>query len=236
MKWAAFGVGVAVALFPSLSVRAADVTPAVPPSTPAPSSYIPVKFLWSGFYLGTALGDAWGTSTFSDPFARASGMPSLNGILVGGLGGFNFQFDPWVIGIEGDFTGTWADGSVNDAARHNLQTKVFWTASLTGRVGYAFDRLLVYGKGGGGVAYDRDYVTVGANQAIGSTGRVGWTAGGGLEYAVTGHWIARIEYDYFQFASQSFLFTNEGLKPTLNGNGTVGFTLNEAKVALAYRF
>jgi outer membrane immunogenic protein len=234
MKWGAVIGGVALALLPSLSARAADMTPIAQRAIPATSGYIPAQYYWSGFYLGAALGDAWGTSTFTDLFAvpPQTATPSLNGILVGGLTGLNYQFGSWVIGVEGDFTGTWANGSVNDAAGNNLQTKVFWTASLTGRLGFAFDRLLIYGKGGGALDYDRDFVTVGGVQTIGTAYHGGWTVGGGLDYAFTEHWIARLEYDYFKFSSKSFAFSGG----KLNGGGIVSLSLNEAKGAIAYKF
>jgi outer membrane immunogenic protein len=234
MRLAAVISGFALALFPSLSASAADVTPVAQSSIPATSGYIPARFYWTGFYLGTALGDAWGTSTLTDPFTAPAqtGTLSLNGLLVGGYGGVNYQIDSWVIGLEGDFTGTWANGSATDAAGDNLQTKVFWTASLTGRLGFAFDRLLVYGKGGAGFDYDRNYVTVGAIQTVGSDGHVGWTAGGGVDYAFTEHWIARLEYDYFKFTSNSFPLSG----PKKNGTGTIGLSLNELKAAIAYKF
>ncbi|HEY6331021.1 MAG TPA: outer membrane protein [Blastocatellia bacterium] len=237
MKLVAVAGGVTLTLLTSLSAHAADMTPVV---QPAPSSYIPAKFLWSGFYLGGALGYAWGSATFTDPFAAATGSPSLKGFLVGGLIGVNYQFDTWVVGFEGDFTGTWANGSVVDAAGNNLQTRVFWTSTLTGRIGVALDRLLIYGKGGAAFAYDRDTVTVAPSRvgADGSTYRAGWTFGGGLEYAITEHWIARVEYDYLKFSSTNFVFTDG--RPVLlggiTGGGNVSFTLNEAKAAMAYKF
>jgi len=254
MKLAAVIGGLALVFVRSLSVNAADMTPVAQPVIAATSGYIPARYLWSGFYLGAAVGGAFGTSTLnvngatiedkiSTPFA-ASGAPSLSGFLVGGYAGINYQFDSVVIGAESDFTGTWANGNVNDAAGNNLQTKVFWTASLTGRLGYAFDRLLIYVKGGPGFAYDRDYVTVGFHQGSGGTYQIGWTAGGGVDYAFTEHWIARLEYDYFKFStSKSLLFSESSAacRPALGsscitGNGTVGFNLSEAKAAIAYKF
>jgi outer membrane immunogenic protein len=232
MRWGAVIGGVTLAFLPSLSARAADMTPIAQRAT---SGYIPAQFYWSGFYLGAALGDAWGTSTFTDLIAVPPqiGTPSLNGILFGGLVGLNYQFGSWVIGIEGDVMGTWANGSVNDAAGNNLQTKVFSTASLTGRLGFAFDRLLIYGKGGGALDYDRDFITVGGVETIGTTNHLGWTVGGGLDYAFTEHWIARFEYDYFKFSSKSLFFSG-GTRT--GGGGIVGLTLNEAKAAIAYKF
>jgi outer membrane immunogenic protein len=232
MKWAAVIGAVALAALPSLSARAADMTPVAPRGISATSGYIPARFLWTGFYLGAGIGGGWGTATFNDPIVAATATPSLKGFLVGGVMGINYQIESVVIGIEGDFTGSWNNGSIADAAGNNLLTEVFWTASITGRLGVAFDRLLIYGKGGAGFDYDRDTVTVGTLASIGSTNRAGWTVGGGLEYAVTEHWTARIEYDHFKFPLKGIAFQGSAG----NGNGTVGLNINELKGIIAYKF
>jgi opacity protein-like surface antigen len=81
-------------------------------------------------------------------------------------------------------------------------------------------------------------------QGNGSTDRIGWTAGGGVDYAFTEHWIVRLEYNYFRFSSKSIFFSDrsDACPPTagsgtcLSASGTVGFNLSEAKVAVAYKF
>jgi outer membrane immunogenic protein len=238
MKWGAVIGGVALAALASLPARAADLTPIAPRAT---SGYIPAQFLWTGFYLGAGIGYGFGTSTFIDPFGAGTASPSPKGFLVGGVTGINYQINSVVVGVEGDFTGSWAKGSAVDAAGNNLQTSVFWTASITGRLGWAFDRLLIYGKGGVGFDYDRDTVTVvGGASAIGSTIRAAWTVGGGVEYAVTEHWTGRIEYDFFKFPTKGFLFTGGAASlffgPALNANGNVGININEIKAIMAYKF
>jgi outer membrane immunogenic protein len=239
MKLVAMIGGAVLAVLSCLPARAADMTPVV--QQPASSGYIPARFLWTGFYLGAAVGGGWGSATWNDPFAPATATASPHGFLVGALAGINYQIDSVVVGAEADFTGSWTNGSVVDSAGNNLLTKVFWTSTVTGRVGWAFDRLLIYGKGGAAFAYDRDTVTLATDggQAIGSTYRAGWTIGGGLEYAVTDHWIARFEYDYLKFAAVGFQFSgtrNSLFLPPLNAGGTVGLTLNQIKVAIAYKF
>jgi outer membrane immunogenic protein len=240
MKWGAVIGGVALAALVSLPAalpaRAADMTPI--PQRAAPSGYIPAQFLWTGFYLGAGGGYGWGTASFVDPFGTTA-SPSLKGFLVGGVTGINYQISSVVIGVEGDFTGSWAKGSAVDSTGNNLQTSVFWTASITGRLGVAFDRLLIYGKGGVGFDYDRDTVTlVNGTSAMGSTNRAGWTVGGGVEYAVTEHWTGRIEFDYFKFPTKGFVFSGGPFPPlpALNAGGQVGINLDELKFIMAYKF
>ena len=75
-----------------------------------------------------------------------------------------------------------------------------WVTTATGKLGYAWDRLLVYGKGGGAwIGANNPSLTVnGAGTALTSstTNNFGWTAGVGVEWAFAGNWSARAEYDY----------------------------------------
>jgi len=242
MKWGVVIGGVALAALVSLPAaspaRAADMTPIA--QRAAPSGYIPAQFLWTGFYLGAGGGYGWGTSQFFDPFGTTA-SPNLKGFLVGGVTGINYQISSVVLGLEGDFTGTWLKGTAGDSVGNALQTQVFWTASITGRLGMAFDRLLIYGKGGVGFDYDRDTVTLpDSSSAIGSANRAGWTVGGGVEYAITEHWTGRLEYDYFRFPVKGFMFTGGPSSllagPSLNRGGNVGLNINELKYIMAYKF
>jgi outer membrane immunogenic protein len=245
MKWGGVIGGSALAALGSLSAsltdslpaRAADMTPAVQRSAPA-SSYIPAQFWWTGFYMGAGIGDGWGTSTFTDPLAPgATGSPSINGFLFSGVMGINYQFSSVVVGVEGDFTGSFANGSAVDTAGHTLQTRVFWTASITGRLGWAIDRLLIYGKGGVAFDNDRDIAAFPSTASVtGTANHVGWTVGGGAEYAITEHWTARIEYDYFAFSSKAFSFSGPGAPPGTVSGGAVGINFNEIKGIVAYKF
>jgi outer membrane immunogenic protein len=245
MKWGVVTGGIAIAALASLPAslcasspaRAADMTPLA--QRPATSSYIPAQFFWTGFYIGAGIGGDWGTASFTDPFPgpSASASPSLKGFLVSGISGINFQISSVVVGVEADFTGPFAKGSVLDSNANNLQTSVFWTSSITGRLGMAFDRLLVYGKGGVAFDYDRDTVTKpDTTSAIGSLYRVGWTVGGGVEYAVTDHWTGRLEYDYLRFAAKGLTFQGSATPGLTAVAGTIGLNLGEIKAIMAYKF
>jgi outer membrane immunogenic protein len=242
MKWGEVIGGIALAaLSASLSAsspaHAADMTPVAPRPAPAPG-YIPAQFWWTGFYLGGGIGDGWGTAPFIDPLnGTATASPSINGLLVTGVAGINYQFSSVVVGAEGDFTGAFVNGSANDPT-NNLQTKVLWTASITGRLGWAIDRLLIYGKGGVGFDFDRDIVTApNGNTVTGTANHIGWTVGGGVEYAITEHWTGRLEYDYFKFTSKAFAFSGPAAVPVFAApGGAVGINLNEIKGIMAYKF
>ena len=244
MKWGALTGGIALAALASLPASlpasspasAADMTPIA--QRPVTSGYIPAQFFWTGFYIGAGIGGGWGTASFVDPLTGASASPSLSGFLVSGISGINYQISNVVVGVEADFTGSWAKGSILDTTANNLQTSVFWTSSVTGRLGMAFDRLLIYGKGGAAFDYDRDTVTKpDSSTAVGSLYRAGWTIGGGVEYAVTDHWTGRLEYDYLRFPSKALTFQGTATLPlALNVAGTVGLNIGEIKAIMAYKF
>jgi outer membrane immunogenic protein len=242
MKWGAVIGGIALAALAAVPARAADMTVS-PRAIPATSGYIPAQFFWTGFYLGAGIGDGWGTAPFIDPFnpAGTAASPSIKGFLVSGVMGINYQISSVVIGVESDFTGTWIKGSATDAPPapnlpNTLTTQVFWTGSIVGRVGWAFDRVLVYGRGGVGFDYDRNTVGQASSlgSAVGSAYRTGWTVGGGVEYAITEHWTGRLEYDYFKFPSKAISF--QGNTNPIFGGAPVGLNLSEIKVVMAYKF
>ncbi len=243
MKWGAIAGGLLAALVSfsaslsaSMPARAADMTPVGPRAVPATSGYIPVQFFWTGFYTGVGMGGGWGSAPFTDPFGPAMATPSLRGLLVSGITGINYQISSIVVGVEGDFTGSWAQGSAVDSVADNLNASVFWTASITGRLGVAIDRLLIYGKGGVGFDYERDTVSGAAALGVaqGAFYRSGWTGGGGVEYAITDHWTGRLEYDYFSFPGKSVPISGSTVPP--NAGAAVGITLSEFKGIASYKF
>ena len=215
--------------------KAADMTPLL--KGPG-STYIPALYNWTGFYVGVASGWGTGTTDFTDPFgAGAVASARLSGFLVGGVTGINYQIGSVVVGFEGDFIGSWAKGSVFDTAGTNLTNEVVWTSTVALRVGWAWDRLMIYAKGGGAFDNDRSSAVAllgGVDQ--GSTLRSGWNVGGGVEYALTEHWIARFAYDWLKFDSRVISFGGTVPPAILAVNGNVGITLNEFKAIIEYRF
>jgi outer membrane immunogenic protein len=86
-----------------------------------------------------------------------------------------------------------------------------WLTTVTGRIGYAWDRVLVYGKGGGAwVGSSDSTVTIDGLPVTLSTSNSnsGWTAGAGVEWAFRRNWSARIEYDFVGLNSRTFTLAN----------------------------
>lgn len=182
IRIAALGAASAVAL--ALSIPAAFAAD-LPAYEPAPVVAVP-SFTWTGPYIGVQAGYSWGKSAKADP----------DGFVIGGYAGYNVQFDnsPIVVGIETDFNYADIDGKKNG-------TKVSsdFNGATRARIGYAFDRFLVYGAGG--LAYsDRELKIVGKD----SKTAVGYTVGGGIEYAATDNVSVRAEYRFSDYGRDTF--------------------------------
>jgi outer membrane immunogenic protein len=187
----------------TVTALAADL-PGPPPAYPppqAPAAYIPVApaFSWTGFYLGANAGYGWSSGSGN---MLMGGVPdtfsaSGNGFAGGGQVGFNYQWSNVVIGLETDFQGSTGSGNLTDSAGLIAATaKDPWFGTVRGRLGYAWDRVLIYATGGG-VYGDATANGTSAGVAFNnSTTYFTWTAGAGVEAAFWGPWSAKAEYLY----------------------------------------
>jgi outer membrane immunogenic protein len=226
------------------SPQAADLQ--MPTKAPPPP---PPVFSWTGFYLGGNLGGAWGHGTVTDTFNGINFGGTRNGVFIGGgQAGFNYQISNIVLGVEGDFG--WAannnnssDGVAVPALGGNIvqvTSNNRWLTTVAGRLGVAFDRVLFYGKGGGGWVGNNSFTvtnfTTGASISGGSSTNSGWLAGVGLEWAFANNWTAKIEYDYLGLNSRSF--TVPAGSPFLAGDtfNTGSNNVQTVKVGINYLF
>lgn len=173
-----------------------------------PSPYVqPVAaFSWTGFYVGANAGYGWGSSAFNSP-----------GGFVGGLqAGYNYQFlNNVVIGVETDF-----DFAGISGGPYSLD----YFGTVRGRLGYAFDRVLLYGTVG--FAYGQGSVE---GFGLSSTAsQTGWTIGAGAEVGFDRNWSARLEYLYVDLGTSTFA--------TFVGPVTTGFDGNILRAGVNYRF
>jgi len=214
--------------------QAADLPPALPLPAKAPIAYAPKLFDWTGIYVGGHVGGGFSESSWSDPITGiGNGTFNNFGFLGGAQVGANMQFNRLVLGLEGDFSWTSLKASRRDSIGETINTAVPWTSTITGRVGAAFDRLLVYGKGGLALAQDQSSLTdLGGHTATNSFMREGWTVGAGLEYALDDHWSAKIEYDYLGFGSQALSFTT----PLEKVGANASLNVQEVKAGVNFRF
>lgn len=139
-----------------------------------------------------------------------------------------------MLGVEGDFSSTELNGNGTNSIGDAINTNTKWTSTVTGRVGAAFDRLLIYGKGGLALAQDQSGLTdLGGNSASTSFMRTGWTVGAGLEYGISKNWSAKIEYDYLNFGSQVLNFATP-LQPAYTSNASLN--VQEIKAGINFHF
>jgi outer membrane immunogenic protein len=214
-----------VALLGGISTvaMAADLPPPMAPPPRAPAMYIPMApvYNWTGFYIGGNLGAGWNAGgSVSDTFGSVfSGSGQTTKFLGGGQVGVSYEFlGGVVVGAEAMFdwlpntTNTWnaTNGGIAAAPGTNTATATFtnrWVTTATGKLGYAWDRVLVYGKAGGAwVGANNPNLTVnnaGVTLNSSTTNNFGWTAGVGVEWAFAGGWSARAEYDYIGLQNQS---------------------------------
>ena len=221
----------------------------------------PFPFDWTGVYLGGQIGYSWGDSS-GDGFASTPGglfatgrLSDAQGVIGGGHVGYNYQFDQWVLGVEGSVDGAaisrdtlipavdptgvawWTAGSVAGTFRSDLQ------GSVRARAGYTFDRLLVYGTGGLAIGQFSSQLTLAGVDLIGpfftstgehSTTRTGWTVGGGLEYALNTHWSLRSEYRYsdFGYLRDDFSVPVDGFQLSASRH----VAQNQLQVGFSYKF
>src|SRR5204862_8057465 len=139
------------------------------------------------------------------------GSHDANSFLGGIQGGCNYQAAGWVFGAQADFDWTNAMGSHPDPFFIGLtdRSRTRSLSSVTGRIGYAWDRLLGYVKAGG--AWERDdywatTIILGTAYTARET-RTGVSIGIGGEYAFTNFLSGFVEYNYFDFGTRQVAFT-----------------------------
>jgi outer membrane immunogenic protein len=223
------------------SASAADLQRPVYKATPVVAAYN-----WSGFYLGGHIGYGWG-----DASATPTGIVGLligpfdgshDGFLAGGTLGMNYQSGNIVLGLEGEWTWSNIDGSSTAMLVFGVPGAVGtysnnWIATVAGRVGVAFDTVLVYGKAG--IAWaNNDYAVTTINFApyastISET-ETGWLVGLGVEWAFAPNWTMKIEGNYMDFGRTNHAFAPVG--GFLPINSDIDSHIGTVKLGVNYRF
>jgi outer membrane immunogenic protein len=203
-----------VALLVAAPAFAADLPP-----RPAPVAYrapppAVVYFSWTGFYLGGNIGGAWANRNVTENFFGTNFNSGSNGVfMAGGQIGGNYQFGNFVVGAEADFD--WLANNTNNGNgvlvagnTISVTSNNRWITTAAARFGVAFDRVLVYGKAGGGWVGTNGFtvtnVTTGASVSAGSNTASGWLVGAGVEWAFASNWSMKLEYDYLGLSNWSY--------------------------------
>jgi outer membrane immunogenic protein len=243
------------------ATQAADLPVKAPPPPPAAVAALS----WTGFYVGGHAGYGWGedggmsfTDFFPGAFATSFGLGQTprfvgvdpQGAIGGGKIGYNLQVTPqWVLGLQADLSASSIKGSgtynfagipggVPAPATTHVAQSLDWLSTIRGRVGYAFDRLLVFGTGGlafGAVKSDFE-INYGAGLAtvansVSST-RSGWSAGAGAEYKLDARWSASVEWLHYDLG-QVNVQAPEVLFGVPQTFGLIGTTVTKGDVVSA---
>lgn len=147
-------------------------------------------YSWAGPYLGANLGYQWGG------VSNAPHDPS--GVTGGIQAGYAWQTGQFVFGVETDIQLSAAEDKFAAWKFSNP-----WFGTLRGRVGVAFNNILVYGTAG--LAYGRVGTEVLGLRETHSS--IGWAAGIGLELGLTQNWSVRAEYLYTDLGEHNYLIT-----------------------------
>jgi outer membrane immunogenic protein len=191
-------------------------------SYPAPATqmYSPVSaVVWTGPHLGINFGAGSGdvSGSYSGTLFSFSvtGEPVVgfgtSGVLGGAQVGYDLQSGNWVFGLEGDIDASGITGSGEQFSGGGTtvvaSSKLNWLGTFSGRIGYAFDQLLVYATGG--VAVGSNTVTVVASGTNTGTAQdtqthTGWTVGLGAEYRLSQSWSIGGEYRYADLGTKTY--------------------------------
>ena len=249
-RFAIFGFGLLSIVGVSGTASAADL--AARPYTKAPT--LAAVYDWSGFYIGLNGGGGsahgcWDITSVAGiaitPPAR-EGCNTGTGALAGGQIGYRWQSANWVFGLEAQ--GDWADlkgtnASLTALIPYNNQTKVDAIGLFTGQIGYAWNIVLVYLKGGAAVTDNKysSYFPVGNIFAAAgvpfnsaSDTRWGGTVGAGLEFGFAPNWSVALEYDHLFMDKPNVTFPISTIAVGRTDN--IGQNVDIGTIRVNYRF
>jgi outer membrane immunogenic protein len=161
---------------------------------------VAVLYNWTGFYVGGVGSYGWADAqhcAITSPCVPTFPVTNMKGGLGGATVGFNYQLNNIVFGIEGDWSGGSLSGSSPSVPGFGCggtcDNKITSVATLRGRLGWAWDRVLVYGTAGG--AWERLQASLGSPPLVSTTTtKSNFVWGVGAEYAFTKNLSAKVEY------------------------------------------
>jgi opacity protein-like surface antigen len=188
------------------------------PSAVYYSKSTPWYYDWSGVYLGGFGGYLHSPTTITTNLTTTGALDNTssftaNNVQFGGQAGFDF-LSPWHVlaGLALDATSGFDHTTTITGAStaYTQEMKVTVDGTVRGRLGYAYNNVLVYGTGGWAWATS-SFTRV---QLVGKTGNAnvgntqtlsanlsGWTAGGGLALGFWRNWEFFAEYRYVSYGA-----------------------------------
>jgi outer membrane immunogenic protein len=208
MKKIFFVTASLVALSAASSASAADL--AARPYTKAPPMVAAV-YDWTGFYIGINGGGGFSHNSWDLVGGGHEGSHDASGGTVGGQIGYRWQMGQFVFGVEAQ--GNWADFTGDNISTaiplDRNRTKIDAFGLFTGQIGYAFNNVLLYAKGGAAVTdtkYSINDVPTGVLLASTTNTRWGGVVGAGVEYGFSPGWSVAFEYDHLFMDRQNITF------------------------------
>lgn len=214
----AFLIGLGFAAVSGLQAVAADI-PYKAPMAPA----LVAAYNWTGIYVGVNGGFGWGKVTWLYTGFGTTADHKTSGGLFGGTLGAQMQTGQWVFGLEGDFDWANIKGSTpcpNPTFSCNSNLRTFGT--VRGRVGYSpasSPNWLLYVTGGAAFGDQRIETVFLPGGPIPTSGTptngsnnfgLGWTFGGGVEWAfpTMSRWSVKLEYLHYNLGTHTYTVDN----------------------------
>jgi outer membrane immunogenic protein len=235
-----------LAALASAPAQAADLPARAPAYTKAPAIVEPI-YNWSGFYVGLNGGGGSSRECYTinsvagaAVFPNSEGCHNATGGLVGGQAGYRWQMSSWVFGFEAQ--GDWAslkgsNSSLTAIIPYINQTKVDAIGLFTGQVGYAWNNVLWYAKGGAAVTdnkYSSSFTATGVQFNAASDTRWGAVVGTGIEIGFAPNWSVAFEYDHLFMGNPNIAFPASAIAVTRSDN--IKQDVDMGTVRINYRF
>jgi opacity protein-like surface antigen len=191
---------------------------------------VQTAYNWTGPYIGVSGGRLIGDESWIFVGGGSSVEPAFAGYLIGGQAGYNLQLGRVVLGVEGDYDFSNANGGVAcpNASFFTCEGELHRLASVTGRVGITWQRALFYAKGGWAAG---EVSAAGSLNLVPNPGGFvngvettrwmnGWTAGAGMEFALSNSWSAKAEWMHYDLGTARFQVSDgpEFADASVNGN------------------
>jgi len=237
--------GLVAALSVAAPAVAADL--AARPYTKAPAM-IAAIYDWSGVYIGINGGGAsshkcWDINNNGGVLVNPAfreGCHDATGGVVGGQLGYRWQAGGWVFGVEAQ--GDWANLKGSNASLFfapgvTNRTKVDALGLFTGQVGYAWNNVLWYVKGGAAVTDDK-YTGQIAGVTVDTANETRWggTVGTGVELSFAPNWSVAFEYDHLFMGNRNVTLTNVGVGGGLSRIDNIRQDVDMGTVRVNYRW
>lgn len=173
-------------------------------------------------------------------------------VIGGGLAGYNIQQNNLVLGIETDLKWRHINSTYNEQFATfgdslTLQSQQGWTGSLRGRVGWAQERWMLYATAGLAYGHTKDQlaqtvyqppVFSGSRTSEDSAIKIGWTAGGGVDFALTSNWSIGVQYLYSDLGDTHRAFERQIIRTVVYAPSRADFdnASQEVTARLTYKF